>query len=826
MFKKIIFVFVLFFSVSFAFAQDITQVNVDQLTDEQIKNYLTQAQAAGVQVDQIESLAIAKGMAPSEAQKLVERINKLNGGMSTATLSESGLINKNEVIRIVNPDESKIQHTPQVEKPKAIATKLNVFGAALFENSAITFEPNLRLATPLNYQIGAQDQLLISVTGNSSVEWQPKVSPEGNINIPTVGFVSVNGLTIEQATARIKAKLIANKYAIGNGTNLAVNLGQVKSIKVTITGNGAKKPGTYTLSSLATVFNALYVSGGPSDNGSFRNIELIRNNKVIRKLDAYNFLTKGIQEDNITLRDQDVINIPTYSKRVVLNGQVKQPAIFEVVPSDRLKDVINYAGGFTNYAYTDRIKVLQVTGKERKIADLESAAFNTYQPQRGDEFFVDSILERYVNRVIIQGAVFRPGEFQLSEGLTLSQLIKKADGLKEDAFTARGSITRLKTDNTTELISFDLAAVLNGQQEDVKLQREDIVVISSLFDLKDRYKVTISGEVRTPGSFYFASQMSLEDLILKSGGFMEGASAKRIEISRRVKKEDATANNNIIAEIFTIDVENDLASKGASFKLQPFDRVMVRSQPGYEKQRMVKIEGEVLFPGYYALQSKDEKLSELIERAGGLTNFADATGGSLKRPGASQESEDKFSQAEIERENLEKQQKLVASTLEASKEVLKNPAELDKMAHQNVFVDINLVKILKHPNSKWDVIMEEGDVLRVPKLLQVVKINGEVLYPTARLYNKGTSFRGYIRQAGGYTQSALKRGYIIYSNGSVRSVKKFLGFSFYPKVKPGAEIIIPKAKDKKPMSPQEVLTLTTGVASFATIIIGLLNLIK
>ncbi|HQS53184.1 MAG TPA: SLBB domain-containing protein, partial [Daejeonella sp.] len=387
-------------------------------------------------------------------------------------------------------------------------------------------------------------------------------------------------------------------------TNLNIALGNIRSIKVILTGE-IVRPGTYTLPSLANVFNALYSSGGPTENGSFRSIELIRGGKKIATLDIYDFLMKGEMADNLRLQDQDIIRVPVYESRIEIVGEVKRPGIFELRLTESFKDLLRFAGDFTENAFRARVKVLRNTEIERKIGDINSDKFDAYQPNTGDKYFVDRVLERFVNRVSIEGAVFRPGDYELDPGLTISQLINKAEGLKEDAFRQRAYITRLKPDNQTELISVDLAGVLNGSVKDIPLLREDVISVSSIFDLKEEYEVSIDGEVREPGTFEYAEKMTLEELILKAGGFTEAATSQRVEISRRVKNSNLTAADAITAQVFQVDIDKDLNFSKPKFELQPFDIISVRSSIGYEVQRQVKVEGEVLYPGMYTIISKD-----------------------------------------------------------------------------------------------------------------------------------------------------------------------------------------------------------------------------
>lgn len=803
--------------------QNASGINVDELTDTQITQLLQNAQKQGLTDDQILQQAQARGMSGAQVQKLQARIqairakNRLNGNKK----SPNDTTNNRQQKRGYNFKDSLNNFVDTTKHLDLfINLKPKIFGADLFRNAtAKSFEPNLKLATPQNYIVGPDDELNINVYGNSSVDWSLNVTPEGNINIPGVGVLNVAGKTIEAATAAIKAKLAANNYAIGRGTNVSVSIGNIRSIKVILQGQ-LMKPGTYTLPSVASVFDAMYAAGGPNDVGSFRKIEVIRNNRIIRHVDLYDFLVKGSQKDNITLQDQDVIRVPSYLIRVELKGEVKIPALFETLPGETLQDVLNFAGGFTDEAYTARIKVDQVSDNQRKITDVFENDYKNYTPLRGDKFVVEKILERYENRVQIQGAIFRPGAYELQKGLTVSKLIANAGGIKEDAFTGRGSIIRLNADNTKLQLSFNVKDVLEKPSSDIVLQREDSVTISSVFDLRAKYYVTIKGEVRKSGEFIYADSMKVSDLIVNAGGFTEGASPKRIEVSRRVFNSDPRVRNSTVAQVFSVDVNQGLNDQ-VGFTLKPFDIVSVYSLPGYETQKTVKVEGEVIYPGYYTIQKKNEKISDVIARAGGLTESADVEGSSLKRDNTAILGVDKtkIDTLELKREQTDRLKRL--------QRTFKDSTKNDTTQYRNNYVGIDLKKILEKPGTGEDLILENGDVLRVPKQQQLVRVNGEVLYPSAVVYVGGKSFRDYVLNAGGFSPRALKRGaYIVYPNGTVKGTRKFLFFNVHPRVKPGSEIYVPLKPVTNNNTAQLILTFTTGLASLGAIILGILSLNK
>ncbi|TAN20696.1 MAG: capsule biosynthesis protein, partial [Chitinophagaceae bacterium] len=645
-----------------------------------------------------------------------------------------------------------------------------------------------------------------------------KVSNEGSVNIPYIGLVYVNGLTMDQAAARIKAKLSTVYSAIKTGkTSVQVSLGRIRSIRVTIMGE-VTKPGTYTLPSLATLFNALYASGGPDQNGSFRDIEVIRNSKVIDTMDVYGFLMNGNQSHNIRLQDQDIIRIPVYKGRVQIMGQVKRPGIYEMLPDESLQNLITYAGGFSDSAYTASIKAVRLTSTEKEVSDIHSGDFAAFHPQNGDKYSVGSILDKYKNRVIIDGAVYRPGQYALTEGLTLSQLIKDASGLREDAFLPRGYIIRQNPDLTTSSVQFDVAKIMDGQATDIPLQKEDVVHIYSIFNLRDQYAVTIEGAVRTPGSYKYADSMTLEDLIMQAGGFAQGASAMRIDVSRRVvDSTNAGAVSAHIAEVFQENVDKDLQLRASRFVLHPFDIVTIRMMPGYEVQRQVTVQGEVMYPGIYTLTSKDERISDIIKRAGGLTQLAYPTGASLKRIA-------NLDSSGMARMKMLKFEQLQAALTGGDSAALKT---LNNTIVHNDFVGIHLDQILKDPDSRYNLFLDSGDILYIPRELQTVKVNGEVLFPVNTAYQAGRHLGYYISQAGGFSSDAKKgRVYVVYANGFVKSTHHFLFFRKFPDVSPGSEIFVPLKPPVKNFGASQVLGIASGLTGLSMTVVAILSIFK
>lgn len=852
--------FILFFfitSTAVLAQSNYANLKVDELSDAQVKQLIQRAESLGYNDAQLEQMAAAQGMKQEEVSKLRARVDKIRkqGGFSANTKQGAGGNSSNRTDRQYIGNSSDSTSAGQPTKQELIDRafddlKPKIFGSELFKNSNITFEPNLRMATPAGYVIGPDDQLLIDITGDNEANYDLKVSPDGSIRIEYVGLVKVGGLSIEEARSKIKNLMGSTYPGLRNGrTKLAINLGNIRGIKVILNGQ-VTRPGTYTLSSLSSVFNALYAAGGPNENGSYRKIQVVRSNRVVATVDFYDLIINGMQKGNIRLQDQDVINVPVYENRVEMVGEIKNPAIFETLKGETFQNVLNFAGGFSNSAYQAAVKVVQNTSRERKISDIFAADFNTYIPKNGDKFFVEPILDRFENRVEINGAVFRPGYFELEKGMTLKQLIQKADGLKEDAFMNRGYISRLNPDNTLALESFDVAAIMSGSQADIPLKREDKVTISSIFDLREEYKVTVQGEVRQPDQFPYAENMSLEDAIQMAGGFKEGATPNRVEISRRVRNSNVQSVSASTADVFTINIDRNLKLvSDTSFKLQPFDIVSVRSAEGYVVQKQVKIEGEVLYPGTYTIKSKNERISDLIKRAGGLTALAYTEGASLKRPGRDttlfQSQKDS-----LQKELLIRRAKYGDSysmkdligdpkTDERRQEEQARISNLQRITQSGVdttsfrrqpqviasdMVGIDLTKILKEPGKRYDLLLEDGDIIKVPKQLQTVRVSGEVLNPNNIVYRSGKSFKNYVNGAGGFTANALKgRAYVKYANGSVEGARSFLFFNNYPKIKPGAEILVPKRAERERLTASAWIGIGTGLASLGAIIVSLLR---
>ncbi|MES2330132.1 MAG: SLBB domain-containing protein [Bacteroidota bacterium] len=664
----------------------------------------------------------------------------------------------------------------------------------------------------MNYVLGPDDQLQISVYGVQEYTGDLLVSAEGSIFIPNIGQVKVAGMTIEAVTQKLRSLMGNSVYSTlkSGASKLSVSLGNIRTIKVTVMGSN--RPGDFNLSSLSTVFNALYLTGGPSAFGSFREIELWRNNKLERKIDLYRVMVTGDQSDNVGLKDNDVIRIPSYKNRVELQGQVKRPGIFEVLPGESFANILNFASGFTDTAYQASVKVFQLSDKERKMEDLESPAFNTYHPKSGDVFVVSKILDRFQNRVRIAGAVFRPDVYELASGLRVADLIRKANGLKEDAFTGRGQIIRLQEDLTKSIVPFDIKKALAGNAPDNPLlQREDEVIISSVFDLRDFYKVTIQGEVRVSGQYDYVDNLTLKDLILQAGGFTDAAT-RSIEIARLIKRDSIASTDNRASTIINTEINGDLTTSSANISLQPFDVITIRRKAGYTLPETVIVAGQVQHPGPYALISGSEHVSDLLKRAGGYTPDAYPEGAFLKRYKTDAEKLKLQQDARIEK----KLSKIINDTSSISEE--------DKVREYDQ-IPLDLPSILNATGSIEDLIVRSRDELFIPKFDGQVKVDGSVLMVTQVPYQKNNNLKDYINDAGGFSGNAWrKKAYVVYANGKAAITSHFLFFKFYPKVLPGSTVKVPPKPERQKANTGEVIGIASALASLAGVVIAILRL--
>jgi protein involved in polysaccharide export with SLBB domain len=791
--RIILFLFMIFFGITAAMAQNISTTNVQNLSDSQIAAIVQKVQSSGLSMSQAISLAKAKGATQTQISQLMSRIQQQNPGPEGTTVSSSPT--GGSVTPVVYSVKAPV---------KAGSVARNVFGYQLFNNNKLSFDPSVNLPTPKNYVLGVGDQLFINVWGASQQTYETPVDKTGAIYIPSLGPVFVAGMNFDAASRKIKKRLAEIYSGLTKAkpdTWAMVSLSALRAIKVNIIG-AANAPGTYNLPATATVFNALYLSGGPNGNGSFRNIKLIRNNKVIKTIDVYDFLITGNTSGNAQLRDQDVIFIPTYKERVRTSGNFKRDMYFELKKGETLKDLIRYAGGFTDAAYKATVSVNRLTDKQKEIVDVNEKNYATFPMKNGDMVSAGAILNRYTNRVIINGAVYRPGTYELTPGMTLADLITKADGVKQDVYSNRGLIIREKKDLTKESIPFDVNTVLQHKTT-IKLQREDVVIINTIFSMREARYVRISGEIQKAGRYPYYNNMTIKDLIFLAQGFKVGASGSYVEIARRNSQQEASEPNSKLATVFTLKIDKSLKIEGGkdNFVLKPYDYVFIRRAPSYFPQKDVTINGEVNYPGTYTITTKSERISDLLKRAGGLTKFAYAPGATLKRAKMT---------TRIQKEKL--------MALTASDTAMRiNAQQLATVNQSRTLVELNLQEILKHPGGPQDYVLKQGDVIYIPPIRQTVRVIGAVLNPMSLRYEKSHSLKYYVNKSGGYARNAKKsKVYILYANGTTVTKNGA--------IQPGSQIVVPQ-KPKKPYR-NNVATYLSIATVFASLSVSMVAIFR
>ncbi len=811
--------FIVFFLLTVASAKaqdllrnyDLSTVKVDKLSDADIAKLKQQLNTSGLTEEQAEQIAISKGMPVTEVQKLRLRLQQVNTTTSGQNNQNRSQYNKQLNNRYNNNNIQDTSQNPNnffdTTQRKPIINP-RIFGAEIFNNTALNFQPNIPVATPLNYIIGPGDQLNINVYGVQETSIPVTVSPEGNIIVPNVGQMQVSGSSIENATQKIASLMSRTAYTSlrSGASKVSITVGQIKSISITVIGSN--KPGNYTVPSLATAFNALFIAGGPSEFGSFRKIELIRNNQLYKTIDLYRFLVNGDQSDNITLQNNDVIRIPSYKTRVIIDGYVKRPGIFEMLPGETLENLLTYSSGFTDSAYTSSVKIVQFTGKELSVKDVSAANFGNYKMQGGDSVIVSKVINRYTNRISLTGAVYREGIYELTDGMTLKDLITKADGLREDAFMQRAQIFRLKNDLTKEILAFNPMDTIS--EKSILLNREDSVVITSIFDLKDQYYISVLGEIRNPGYYDYRDSITLKDVILQAGGFTDAAFPERIEVARLIRRDTLTAQDVRASLIIQVNDMNELASAQKNITLQPSDIVTIKRKPGYTTFQSIIVSGQLQYPGPYVLEKREERVSDIIKRAGGFTPEAYFEGAYIKRYNF----DDKETQA---------RQQVISNLGEQLNDSSNN---LLQQQQKNQFdqIPLDIKKILVLPGSPEDVVLASGDELIVPKYNAQVKISGSVLFPTLIPYNEHYNLKDYISSAGGVAENGRRsRTYVVYANGKAATTRGFLFFKSKPDIKPGAQIIVPAKEERRKLSTGEFIGIASALASLAGVVIAILR---
>ena len=777
------------------------------MSDSQVLEYVKEGIRQGKEQKQLASELARKGVTKEQAMRvkqLYEQQNNVNASNATGTdVNESRL-----------REEMKENTSDMLEdhpSTQDLARSNQVFGRNIFNTRNLTFEPSVNIATPLNYRLGPGDEVIIDIWGASQNTIRQQISPDGTINIQKIGPVNLNGLTISEANDYLKKTL--NKIYNGlNNTNdptsdIRLTLGSIRTIQINVMGE-VVQPGTYSLSSFSTVFHALYRAGGVSDIGSLRNVQLVRNGKNIATIDVYQFIMKGNIQDDIRLQEGDVVIVPAYDVLVKIDGKVKRPMRFEMKKDENLSTLISYAGGFDADAYTRSLRVVRQNGQEYEVNTVKDLDYSVYKMRNGDVVTAEAILNRFTNKLEIRGAVYRPGIYQLNGKLnTVRELVNEAQGLTGDAFLNRAVLYRQREDLTTEVIPVDIKAIMDGTSQNIILAKNDILYIPSIHDLEDRGDVVIHGEVAKPDSYPYADNMTLEDLIIQAGGLREAASVVRVDVSRRIKNPRSTVDNDTIGQIYTFSLKEGFVVDGTpGFILQPYDEVYVRRSPGYQAQQNVDVEGEILFGGSYAMTSREERLSDLINKAGGTTNYAYLRGAKLTRVAT-----------EGEKKRMGDVIRLMSRQL--------GEAMIDSLGirvEDHFTVGIDLEKALANPGSTADIVLREGDVISIPKNNNTVTINGAVMVPNTVSYIKGENIDYYLNQAGGYSENAKKsKKFIVYMNGQVTKVKG----SGKKQIEPGCEIIVP-SKSKKRTNMGEILGYATSFSSLGMMIASIANLIK
>jgi len=774
----LLFVFALCMGANPAKAQvtDPSSVDVNSMSDSQVKQVKQAMEQRGLSQQDAIELARQRGATESQIQNMMRRFQELD------SISGSDVYSYRDIADSISAfqkfDDRFIQQAP-------IDTVTPTFGARLFNTQNLTFEPSLNIQTPKNYTIGYGDQLIISIWGSSQGNYQLAVNKDGQIMVPDLGPIFILGLTFDKATNKIKERL-SSIYVDMRGdhpkTFAQINMGQLRSIKINVVGE-ITTPGTYTLPVTATVFNALYLSGGPNDKGSFRNIKIIRNNKPVKEVDVYKYLVDADPTDNIQLENEDIIYVPTFTKKVEVIDGFKRACLFEMKKDEHLNDLIRFAGGFKDDASMSRLQINRKTQQGLKIVDVDFKSVNIARLENGDVLRAGKIRSSYNNRLTISGAVYSPGEYEWTDGLMLSQLIARADSIVPGAFLNRGRVIRLNPDSTTYNIPFSVKKVIAGK-EDIALQPEDSIRIKSYNELKETEVITVRGEVLEPGTYPFSQNMTLEDVIFVAGGLKESSDTTFIEVARRLSHEEAADLSDTLMHLYTFSVNRKLEVKNGDpdFTLQPFDVVFFRRAPGYRESGSVLIKGEVKFEGSFALETNTFRISDLIKKTGGVTPQAYVEGASLTRYSEEMRSET---------------------------------------------VGIDLKEILKHPGSTADLILLPGDQVTIPKESQTVKIVGNVQNQISATYVPGKKLNYYIDQTGGFKERTRKtKIHVIYANGiSASTHSSFFGKN-YPKIEPGCKIVVPEKPEKKEGDSAKWISLGSGLSSMAVAVATLITVIK
>lgn len=789
--------------------EQLAYINIDQISDEQIQAFWDKAQAQGYSLTDLETAAQVKGIPSSQISKLRQRIMTL----STSRVNKN---NNSQTNKTSSNTQEVFGRTPinRAKDSLTLTEKNRLFGYDFFQNPKISFAPTINVPTPESYIINTGDELLIEVWGATENSTTQKVDNQGNIILPLAGKVHVGGLNFTEAKARINIALrriyagIAAPEGSYSKIYTGVSIANIRTVKVNIIGE-VQAPGTYSISALSNVINALYASGGPTKNGSFRNIQVVRSGKTIATLDIYDFLLKGSQQGNINLIDQDVIIVPPYRNQVEVIGFVKREGLYEVKEGEKLSNLIDFFGGFTANAYKDNLVIERISGAKREVKEVAISEAEKFAIYGGDKLIVHKLSDIYHNKISITGAVYQPGNYAYKDGMTVLDLINKAAGIRDEAYLNRAILFRTLNRVDKQSVNFSLKDILE-QKQTIPLQANDSLHIYGRDSLSLKYFVRIEGAVRKPQQVPFAKGMTPEDLIIIAGGFIEGADHSQVQVARQTNDTDF----KIISNIQNIPLSENLEGK-QSIELEPYDIVTVRFQKGYTPQQIVKIEGEIAFPGSYAILSKEERISSLIERAGGFAPYAYIEGATLLRK-KGQEKEDNAQEKQLKKLKKVGKELSIIETEENTEDKKQKEKNDEKNEYR---VGINLKRIMNNKNSYEDLILKEDDVLIIPSEKQTIEVKGLVLAPSLVRYERGKSTKSYINSAGGFSDNAQKRSvYVMYSNGDVKGTKKFLFFRSYPKVAPGAIVIVPEKPERKGMSATETVSITTAITTLAVLI--------
>lgn len=802
-----------------------------RLTDEQVMEYVKTGVEQGKDQRLIATELARQGVTREQMERVKElyKQNAQSGDNANGTMTEKSRLRNRNVNGMRNGktgmtdpnmqagdewmmtegewsrDELPIDELIALQDSLENPNKKQVFGRNIFNTRNLTFEPNVNLATPPNYRLGPGDEVIIDIWGASQTNIRETISPDGTINVQELGPIYLSGKTVEEANRFLKAEL--GKVYSNENNQIRMTLGSTRTIQINIMGE-VVQPGTYALSAFSTVFHALYRAGGVNDIGSLRDVQLVRNGKKIADVDIYEFIMQGKIKEDISLQEGDVIIVPAYEMLVEVEGNVKRPMLFELKKNETVAALLKYAGGFNADAYKGNLRIVRQNGIEYEVKTVDEMDYSVCKLSDGDVVTVGAILKRYTNRVEVRGAVYRPDFYELSGKLnTVKALIEVAKGLREDAFTNRAVLQRRRDDLTSEIVQVDIRGVMNGTVPDIPLKKNDILYIPSIHDLEDIGDVTISGEVTKPDTYPYADNMTLEDLIIQAGGLKEAASTVRVDVSRRIKDAKSMNSTDSIGQMFSFSLKDGFVIDGQpGFVLKPYDQVYVRRSPGYQVQQNVSIQGEVIFGGTYTLTSKAERLSDLVKKAGGVTNSAYVRGAKLTRVANAEE-----------RKRMQDVIKLMGRELGES--------AIDSLGLQvdSLFsVGIDLEAALANPGGDADLVLREGDVLNVPEYVNTVKINGAVMMPNTVSYKQGEKIGYYLSQAGGYSQHAKKsKKFIIYMNGQVAKVKG----SGKNQIEPGCEIVVPSKKQNR-ANIGNILGYATSFSSLATMAATIVSLFR